>query len=363
MNFDGSTPPPDVRLQRAREKEASEAGERGLEMETVDTVRVGAPNAPPVDFSAIEVKQIDANLYVADESVLWRPPNARGVYGGQLIGAATSCGAKTVLPEKHIHSLHAYFLMAGDSKRPIVYHVKNLRDGKSFSTRLVTASQGGQAIFVLLMSFQVPYPVGQRVIDHQIAMPLVPKPDDCLTMEQYYLALMDDPRCPDRFRSYLEGRSRPSNSPIDMRPAIASDFFYRFGPLPTNMPPKFPQVSRDVPEQVMWIRVKHRLPDDPATHAAVLAFASDMGLLGTAKNNVNIADISMIASLDHSMWFHGRFRADEWLLYSMKSPRATDGRGLSYGGVFTMSGELVVTVAQEGVLRVKDDRVKPKPKI
>jgi len=120
--------------------------------------------------------------------------------------------------------------------------------------------------------------------------------------------------------------------------------------------PAYPTISES-PRQAMWIKCKRPLPDDPTVHAAVLAYASDMGLLGTAKHDVSMIDMAVIASLDHAMWFHAPFRADEWLLYSLESPRATDGRGLAYGGVFTREGLLVVTVAQEGVMRVRTHRL------
>jgi acyl-CoA thioesterase II len=263
---------------------------------------------------------------------------------------------RTVQPEKHVHSLHAYFLMAGDAKRSIVYQVKVLRDGKSFSARLVTASQSGNTIFVLLASFQIPHPLGQPVIDHQIQMPSLPQPEELFTTEEYYRSLLDDPRCPAKWRPFIERRTRGGGkSPIDMRPAIVSDFFHRFGEPPAARSPKFPQISRDAPKQAMWIRAVQRLPDEPSMHAAVLAFASDMGLLATAKHDVSIVDLAVIASLDHSMFFHRPFRADEWLLYYLESPRATDGRGFAHGYVFTRSGTLVVSVAQEGVLRLRMD--------
>jgi acyl-CoA thioesterase II len=257
--------------------------------------------------------------------------NARGVYGGQIVGQALSAALKTVPKDKHVHSLHSYFLMKGDAKRNIIYQVQNLRDGKSFASRLVTASQQGSTIFVMIASFQVPHPVEQPVINHQVKFPQVPQPENLPTMEEYYMELLNDPRCPQAWKPYLEARTKQSNSPIDSRPALTADFFAKFGPPPPNRP-RYPEFS-DTPRQAMWMRCKKPLPADWAAHAAVVAYASDMNLLGTAKHTISIMDVAVIASLDHSMWFHNpsQLRADQWLLYALESPRATDGRGLAYG--------------------------------
>ena len=182
-------------------------------------------------------------------------------------------------------------------------------------------------------------------------MPTVPPPEQVPTTEQYYMQLLEDPRCPELWKPFLQDRTKKSGA-IDMRPVIVSDFFHRFGPPPSKDPNKFPQIT-DVPKQAMWMKTRNPLPDDPTVHAAVIAYASDMGLLGTAKHNVSMPDMAVIASLDHAMWFHASFRADEWLLYVLESPRATDGRGLAHGAIFRRDGTLVVTVAQEGVLRVR----------
>jgi acyl-CoA thioesterase II len=270
------------------------------------------------------------------------------------VGQALSAALKTVSPEKLVHSLHSYFLMKGDAKRNIIYQVQNLRDGKSFASRLVTASQGGSSIFVMIASFQVPHPQSQPVINHQVSVPTeVALPEELPTMEEYYANLLADPRCPEPWKPFLAMRTKGGNSPIDARPALTADFFAKFGPPPANRP-KYPKFS-DTPRQAIWMRCKKPLPDDWTAHAAVVAYASDMNLLGTAKHDVSIMDVAVIASLDHSMWFHNpqQLRADQWLLYALESPRATDGRGLAYGGIFTRDGLLVVTVAQEGVIRIK----------
>jgi acyl-CoA thioesterase II len=274
------------------------------------------------------------------------------------VGQALSAAIKTVAPNKHVHSLHSYFLMAGDPKKNIVYFVQNLRDGTSFASRLVTASQQGKTIFVLVASFQVPHPIAQPVIEHQWKMPTVPPPEELRDFRYYYQSLADDPRCPESWKPFLTRRTDPNmQSPIEVHPAIVIDSLAPFGEPPANRP-AYPILSRDVPRQALWIRAKAKLADDPTLHAAVLAFASDMNLLTTARFTFNMANLAVVASLDHAMWFHSPFKADDWLLYVLESPRATDGRGLAFGAIFTRAGVLAVSVAQEGVMRPRVPKAK-----
>jgi len=198
-----------------------------------------------------------------------------------------------------------------------------------------------------------------RAIEHQYSMPIVPRPYQLPTMEEYHAALLLDPRCPARWRPFLEVRTRPSTSPLDMRPTILPDFFEGLGPVPATRP-KYPELSTDRPRQAFWIRTRNPLPDDPVMHAAVLAYASDYGLISTAKGHVNIQQMGVIASLDHTVWFHSPFRADEWLLYYVESNRAADGRGIAFGMVFQEDGTLVATVAQEAVVRLATPRQRSK---
>jgi acyl-CoA thioesterase II len=311
--------------------------------------RAGAPSEPPTQFEPIEVKMIDSNLFIAEESKLWRPVDARGVFGGQIVAQSLSCAQQTIHDERlTVHSLHSYFLMKGNDKRPIIYHVRILRDGKSFAQRLVTAQQDGSIIFTLMASFQIPH-VGPA-ITHQFPMPRVPPPEELPTMEEYFATLLNDVRCPENWKPYILKRTK-GKSPIDQRPAIVSDMFAKFGP-PSPNRPRYPEIALS-PLQAMWIRCKTRLGDAHELHTAVLAYVSDMGLISTAKHDTSSLDVGVIASLDHTMWFHEKFRADEWLLYFLQSPRAVDGRGLSHGYVYSRDGRLVVTTAQEGVLRLK----------
>lgn len=167
------------------------------------------------------------------------------------MGQALWAAIKTVPPEKAVHSLHSYFLMAGDPKKNILYQVKNLRDGKSFAARLVTASQQGQTIFVLVASFQTPHPEGQAVIEHQWTMPTVPPPEELADFRTFYRSMASDPRCPEAWKPYLLRRTDPnSSSPIEVHPAIVIDSLAPYGEPPVNRPP-YPILSK-TPRQALW---------------------------------------------------------------------------------------------------------------
>jgi acyl-CoA thioesterase-2 len=247
------------------------------------------------------------------------------VFGGQVAGQALVAASRTVEPGRSVHSLHAYFLRPGDPTVPILYEVDRIRDGRSFTTRRVVAIQHGKAIFNLQASFQVP----EEGLDHQESMPDTPPPDSLPDfqerMEPFAEALGD---------WYLRPR------PIDIRHVDWSPPERR-EPLP--------------PYQRVWLRADGTLPEDPVLHACVLTYASDMTLLDTALlphgGQWRETEIFM-ASLDHAMWFHRPFRADEWLLYSQDTPSASAGRGLGRGSIFTADGHLAVTVVQEGLIRV-----------
>jgi acyl-CoA thioesterase II len=254
------------------------------------------------------------------------------VFGGQVAGQALVAAARTVDrsdddgPPRFVHSLHAYFLRPGDVDTPILYEVDRIRDGKSFTTRRVVAIQHGKAIFNLQASFHV----HEEGLDHQIPMPAgIPAPEhlpDFRTrMAPYKDALgdyYDRPRPIDV--RYVDGRAE--------RRATDADPFQR-----------------------VWLRADGRLPDDPVLHACIVTYASDMTLLDTTllPHGVNWPDEGlMMASLDHAMWFHRPFRADEWLLYDQGTPTTSGGRGLAYGFIYTGDGALAVTVVQEGLIRV-----------
>jgi len=252
------------------------------------------------------------------------------VFGGQVIGQALVAACRSVedVAARPPHSLHAYFLLGGDPKVPIIYEVDRIRDGKSFTTRNVKAIQHGRAIFSMSVSFHLSEPG----LTHQVKMPDVPKPDQLPGDEELKERIY--PLLPEPARRYYE-RERP----IEFRPVEFSRYLGE----------KSENGRFDV-----WIRATGRLPDEPAIHQCVLAYASDMMLLDAALiphgRSVFSEDI-MAASLDHALWFHRPFRADEWLLYAQDSPSLADSRGFSRGLIFASDGTLVASVAQEGLLR------------
>jgi acyl-CoA thioesterase-2 len=249
------------------------------------------------------------------------------VYGGQVIGQALVAACRTV-DGRPAHSLHAYFLLPGDPAVPIIYDVDRIRDGKSFTTRRVVAIQHGHAIFTMAVSFHGDEPG----LAHQATMPDVPGPESLPSEADLKNSVMAS--MPDPVRRYFE-RERP----IEMRPV---EFRHYLGA-------KLEEARFHV-----WIRATGTLPDDPAIHQCVLAYASDFTLLDVAlvPHGLSVFDKRiMAASLDHALWFHRPFRADEWLLYAQDSPNLSGARGFSRGLIFARDGTLVASVAQEGLLR------------
>lgn len=250
------------------------------------------------------------------------------IFGGQVLGQALSAAAQTAPADRPVHSLHGYFLRAGDVRRPIIYQVDRLRDGKSFSTRRVVAVQEGVAIFSLAASFQV----DEGGFEHQDEMPDVPAPEALLSERQMALAIAD--KLPESLRPIAT-----AERPIEIRPVE-----------PRN--PLRPVVAE--PRRYAWYRAIDALPDSPALHRYVLAYASDFAFLGTSMDPHGVSWLSggmHVASLDHSMWFHRPFRVDEWLLYSVDSPSASGARGLVRGQFFDRAGRLVASAVQEGLIR------------
>jgi acyl-CoA thioesterase II len=274
----------------------------------------------------LDLEPLEVNLFRG------RSPQSRWqrVFGGQVIGQALVAACRTVedVATRPPHSLHAYFLLGGDPKVPIVYEVDRIRDGKSFTTRRVVAIQHGRAIFTMAVS----YHVTEEGLSHQAKMPDVAMPEALPTEAQLKERIW--PTMPEPVRRYYE-RERP----IELRPVEMGRYLGE-----KNSEGRF-----DV-----WIRATGRLPDSPAIHQCVLAYASDMMLLDAALiphgKSVFSEDI-MAASLDHALWFHRPFRADEWLLYAQDSPSLSDSRGFSRGLIFSRDGTLIASVAQEGLLR------------
>jgi len=272
----------------------------------------------------LDLEQLEHNLYRGrSPQVGWQR-----VFGGQVIGQALVAAQRTVNPERHVHSLHAYFLRPGDPSIPIIYQVDRIRDGTSFTTRRVIAIQHGEAIFSLSASFQIDEPG----FDHQLPMPDVPDPQTLLgenEIKERYLS-----EAPENIRKYWQ-RERP----IEIRPLSLRHYFSR---------------EKLDPVQKVWVRATGPVPDRHDIQAAVLAYMSDMTLLDTSlfAHGRSVFDQTLqVASLDHAMWFHRPSRLDDWLLYSQDSPNASGARGLTRGSLYDRQGRLIASVAQEGLIR------------
>src|SRR5579872_1394792 len=271
----------------------------------------------------LDLEQIEVNIFrgVSPKERVQR------VFGGQVAGQALVAAGRTVSEDRPVHSLHAYFIRPGDPAVPLIYTVERVRDGRSFTTRRVSAIQHGETIFTLSASFHRPEPG----IEHADRMPDVPPPDQ---IEPNYL----------RFARFFHNEVPPEfrDNPIELRSV---------GPLSF-------EAQRDpalrTTHNMVWLKVDGDLPDDPLLHVCLMTYASDMTLLDTVllAHGLSWADGHTLgASLDHAMWFHRQFRADQWLLYAQETPTARGGRGLARGEVFTQSGDLVVSVVQEGLIR------------
>ena len=289
-------------------------------------------------------RRLYMNKYVAEliellalerlEENLFRGPSrdigTNRVFGGQVLGQAIKAAQYTV-NARVVHSLHAYFLREGDHKAPIVYDVDRSRDGRSFSARRVVAIQHGRPIFTLSASFQGE----EEGVEHQPEMPEVPPPEDLADILTYSSKAL--PRMPEKLQRIMR------STPFDFKPVEPIDIEY---------------AASAMPRTHLWLRIPERLPVDDDLHRSMLAYASDYGLLRTAllphRLHLDQSKLTM-ASLDHAMWFHRRFRIDQWLLYVCESPTASSARGLARGSFFTRDGVLVASTAQEGLIRLWPD--------
>jgi acyl-CoA thioesterase-2 len=276
----------------------------------------------------LDLEELEVNIFRG------RSPqeDRQRVFGGQVAGQALVAAGRTV-ERGDVHSLHAYFLRPGDPTIPILYEVDRIRDGRSFTTRRVVAIQHGRAIFHLSASFQK----REKGLEHQVAMPDAPDPESLPGFEERNRTLSE--RAPEAAEGWLE-RERP----IDVRYVDPIDVF-----APEKRPPR----------QLVWIKADGRLPDETLLHQCVVAYASDMTLIDTAllPHAISWPDPRLIsASLDHAMWFHRSFRADEWLLYAQESSSASGARGFSIGRLYGRDGALVASVAQEGLIRLVEKR-------
>ncbi len=281
-------------------------------------------------LAILDLEPIEVNLFRGrSPQVGWQR-----VFGGQVIGQALVAACRTVdgVAERPPHSLHAYFLLAGDPKVPIIYEVDRIRDGRSFTTRRVVAIQHGRAIFTMAVSFHGSEPG----LNHQAEMPNVPAPEQLPSESEIRQRIW--PMMPDPIRRYFE-RERP----IELRPVEFERYLGK----------RFPDGRFN-----LWIRATGALPDTAAIHQCVLAYASDLMLLDAAlvpHGRTVFERTIMAASLDHALWFHRPFKADEWLLYAQDSPNAGGARGFARGLIFSRDGTLVASVAQEGLLRERQE--------
>jgi len=274
-------------------------------------------------MALLDLEVIEDNLFRGQQPAT----QMQRVFGGQVAAHALVAAHRTVPSQYVVHSLHSYFLRPGDTSVPIVYDVDNVREGRSFATRRVIARQHGRPIFAMTLNFQIP----EDGLEHQDLMPEVPGPDECPTLAEATPGSGRDSEEWQREWAALEVRFAGDSRP---------------GGLLEGAP---------TATQRLWIRVSGRLPDDPLVHTAAFTYASDMTLLAASlvPHDLYIGSPGMqAASLDHSIWFHRLFRADEWWLYDQVSPSASGGRGLAVARVFSRDGRLVASVAQEGLIRL-----------
>ncbi len=272
----------------------------------------------------LELERIEDRIFRGES----RDLGGARVFGGQVLGQALTATSYTV-QGRQVHSLHAYFLVAGDVAAPIVYEVDVARDGKSFSNRHVVAIQHGQPIFNMTASFQIP----EEGLEHAAPMPQVPGPEGLADVRELPPDVLA--KVPEKMQRFLT-----HERPFEFRPVE---------PIHVIAPP------RAAPVRHIWVKTVDALPDNADLHRNVLAYVSDYQLVSTATlpHGIHFAEGNVqLASLDHAMWFHRPFRADDWLLYAMESPNASAGRGLALGRFFTRDGKLVASTAQEGVVRV-----------
>lgn len=273
----------------------------------------------------LDIEQLEVNLFRGAQPAETKLVR---VFGGQVAGQAIMAAMRTVPADRHLHSMHVYFILGGDPSIPIIYDVEAVRDGRSFTTRRVSARQHGEVIFYMTASFQI----AEDGLDHQEAMPAVPSPDDSMPLEDVMRAVAPDA--------------------VELFKAEWGGFQTRY--VGDNRSSDDPSRSFVKTVQRMWFRADGRLPDDQNLHRAAFTYYSDYSLLGASLLPHGIMLSSpriQAASLDHVIWFHRPFRVDEWLLYDQTSPSASGARGLSTAKIFREDGSLVATLAQEGLIR------------
>lgn len=277
-------------------------------------------------LSLLELEQIEEHLFRGRSHSI----GSKRVFGGQVLAQALNAAIRTVPEDRFVHSLHAYFILPGDIEMPIIFEVDRIRDGGSFTTRRVKAIQKGQAIFLMSASFQLE----QSGFDHHINMPNVSPPEVLVSWEDLREKYGD--MLPENLKKFLN-----IERPIEFRPVEMIN-------------PALPGKSR--PYRHVWMKARGEMPDSRIDHQCVLAYTSDYNLLTTALlphgNEAAFGNVQL-ASLDHAMWFHRDFRMDDWLLYAIDSPSASNARGFTRGNIFDRDGRLIASVVQEGLMRPK----------
>jgi acyl-CoA thioesterase-2 len=294
--------------------------EKSQERRGTAAVPTGEAAEQPVDelLRNLDLERLDADLYLGDPG-----PGEGRLFGGMVAAQAVTAAGRSVEPDRRLHSLHSYFLRPGRHDVPLRFVVRRIRDGRTFTTRHVTAHQAGEAIFDLSASFTL----AEAGLAHQDPMPEVPGPEGLLDWEEERARVLGDPS------------ARRIDTPIEVKLCD--------GPL-SDAGEKSPASQRN------WMRVRGRLPDDPLVHTAMLVYATDRTLLGTGARPHGLPwGKRMSASLDHAVWIHRAPRLDGWLLYTSESPIAQDGRAMIFGAIYTPDGLRVASVAQEGLIRVR----------
>ncbi|KAM8798216.1 acyl-coenzyme A thioesterase 8 [Eudromia elegans] len=281
--------------------------------------------------SVLSLERLERDLFRGRHH--WVPATQR-LFGGQIVGQALVAAARAVGSELQAHSLHCYFVRAGDPKVPVLYEVERTRTGRSFSVRSVKAIQHGKPIFICQASFQL---VQESPVQHQFSMPAVPPPEELLTQEELINTFLQNPNLAERYRKQLN-KIEAKDVPIDIKPVNPPGMFFS---------------EAQEPKLLFWVRARGYIGEcDSKVHCCVAAYISDYAFLGTALLPHRQHDVKFMVSLDHSMWFHAPFRADHWMLYECESPWAGGCRGLVHGRLWRRDGVLAVTCAQEGVIRV-----------
>ncbi|WP_261817029.1 acyl-CoA thioesterase II [Vibrio gallicus] len=277
-------------------------------------------------LALLQLEQLEQGLFRGESEHLGLPQ----VYGGQVIGQSLSAARYTVDNDRSVHSFHSYFLHRGDPTKPIIYDVENLRDGRSFSTRRVKAIQNGRPIFYLTASYNNEQPG----FEHQNTMPEIKGPEHYASESELVAQIAH--LLPEAMRKIFCGEKA-----IEVRPV-------------TVVNPLKPQ--KEQPTQYLWVKANGDLPSNQLIHQYLLAYASDWGFLVTALHPHEVSLFTpkfQVATIDHSMWFHRPFKMDEWLLYAIESPTASNSRGLVRGEIYSQDGQLVASAVQEGVMRFK----------